>query len=75
MGLTKEETGKTYSLRITENALRNFDEITGYIAFVNHQSLNAIRLGEISEAKCRLAGRLFSIMVRTRQNDKMKLGQ
>jgi len=33
-------------LRISENALQNLDEITGYIAFVKHQPLNAIRVGE-----------------------------
>jgi len=43
---TKGETPKTYSLRITENAIRNIDEITGYIAYVNHQPLNAIRVGD-----------------------------
>lgn len=46
MGSTKKETGKTYSLRITENALQNIDDITGYIAFIRHEPLNAIRVGD-----------------------------
>jgi len=46
MGNAKGETPKTYSLRITEYALKNLDEITGYIAYVNHQPLNAIRVGD-----------------------------
>jgi plasmid stabilization system protein ParE len=46
MGCAKEETPKKYSLRITENALRNIDEITGYIAFLKHEPLNAIRVGD-----------------------------
>lgn len=46
MGDTKEKTPKTYSLRITEYALQNIDDITGYIAFIKHQPLNAIRIGD-----------------------------
>jgi len=46
MGSTKEKTPKTYSIRVTENALQNIDEITGYIAFIKHQPLNAIRVGD-----------------------------
>ncbi|MGF1584182.1 MAG: type II toxin-antitoxin system RelE/ParE family toxin [Bacteroidales bacterium] len=46
MGNTKEKTPKTYSLRVTENALQNIDEITGYIAYIKHQPLNAIRVGD-----------------------------
>lgn len=41
----KEQAPKTYSLRITENALKNIDDITDYIAFVRYQPLNAIRVG------------------------------
>jgi hypothetical protein len=41
MGNTKEKAAKTYSLRVTENALQNIDDITGYIAFIKHQPLNA----------------------------------
>lgn len=46
MGSTKEKTPKTYSLRITDNALQNIDDITGYIAYIKHQPLNAIRIGD-----------------------------
>ena len=46
MGYTKEKAPKTYSLRVTENALQNIDEITGYIAYIKHQPLNAIRVGD-----------------------------
>lgn len=45
MGRTEEKAQKTYSLRITEAALQNIDEITGYIAFIRHEPLNAIRVG------------------------------
>ncbi len=46
MGSTKEKTPKTYSLRVTENALQNIDDITGYIAYIKHQPLNTIRVGD-----------------------------
>ena len=36
---------KTYQIVLSENVLKNIDEITGYIAFVNHQPLNAITVG------------------------------
>ncbi len=43
MGYTKEKAPKAYSIKITENALQNIDNITGYI---NYQPLNAIRVGD-----------------------------
>ena len=46
MGNTKEKAPQTYSLRVTENALQNIDDITGYIAYIKHQPLNAIRVGD-----------------------------
>ena len=46
MGKTKEQTPITYSLRITENTIQNIDEITGYIAFIQHQPINAIHVGD-----------------------------
>ena len=46
MGGTKEKAPKAYSLRISENALQNIDEITGYIAYIRHQPQNAIRVGD-----------------------------
>ena len=46
MASPTEKTPTTYSVRITENAQQNIDQITGYIAFINHQPLNAIRVGD-----------------------------
>jgi len=46
MGSQKETTSKTYPLRLSNNSLHNIDEITGYIAFINHQPLNAIKAGD-----------------------------
>jgi len=46
MGNTKEKTPKAYSLRVTDNALQNINDITGYIAYIKHQPLNAIRVGD-----------------------------
>ena len=46
MGQSKEETPEIYPLRITESALRDLDNISGYIAFVKHQPLNAARVGD-----------------------------
>ncbi len=46
MGNTKEKAPETYSLRVTDNALQNINDITGYIAFIKHQPLNAISVGD-----------------------------
>jgi plasmid stabilization system protein ParE len=46
MASPKEKAPATYKVRITENALQDIDYITGYIAFINHQPLNAIRVGD-----------------------------
>jgi plasmid stabilization system protein ParE len=46
MGRTKEKTSKTFSLRVSNNALQNINDITGYIAYVKHQPLNAISVGD-----------------------------
>jgi plasmid stabilization system protein ParE len=43
---SKDETPKAYSLRVTEHALQDIDNITGYIAFIRHEPLNAIRVGD-----------------------------
>ena len=43
---SEEEDPKTYSLRVTEHALQNIDNITGYIAYIRHEPLNAIRVGD-----------------------------
>lgn len=46
MASPKEKAPATYKVRITENARQDIDYITGYIAFINHQPLNAIRVGD-----------------------------
>jgi plasmid stabilization system protein ParE len=46
MESSKEKAAKPYQVRITDNALQNIDDITGYIAYINHQPLNAIRVGD-----------------------------
>jgi len=46
MASPKEKTPSAYKVRITENARQDIDYITGYIAFINHQPLNAIRVGD-----------------------------
>jgi plasmid stabilization system protein ParE len=46
MGKQKETAAKTYQVRVSVNALQNIDEITGYIAFINQQPLNAIKVGD-----------------------------
>jgi plasmid stabilization system protein ParE len=46
MGRTKEEARETYTLRVTEHALQNLDNITGYIAYIMHEPLNAIHVGD-----------------------------
>lgn len=42
----KKAASKTFEVTISQNALQNIDEITGYIAFINHQPLNAIKVGD-----------------------------
>ncbi len=46
MGGQKKAIAKNYKVRVTLNALQNIDEITGYIAFINHQPLNAAKVGD-----------------------------
>ncbi|MEX0982235.1 MAG: type II toxin-antitoxin system RelE/ParE family toxin [Bacteroidales bacterium] len=46
MGHTKEKAPEAYSLRVSDNALRNIDDITGYITYINHQPLTAIKVGD-----------------------------
>jgi plasmid stabilization system protein ParE len=46
MGAKKKTTPQTYKVRLSLNATRNIDEITGYIAFINQQPLNAIKVGD-----------------------------
>ncbi|MEI7423743.1 MAG: type II toxin-antitoxin system RelE/ParE family toxin [Prolixibacteraceae bacterium] len=46
MGTTTKEASEKYSLRITEPALKNIDSIVGYIAYIKHEPLSAIRIGD-----------------------------
>ncbi len=46
MGNKEEKASGSYSVRVTNNALQNIDDITGYIAYIKHQPLNAIRVGD-----------------------------
>ena len=46
MGNKEEKTSGSYSVRVTNNALQNIDDITGYIAYIKHQPINAIRVGD-----------------------------
>lgn len=46
MGNPKEKATKPYQVRITDSALQNIDDITDYIAYINQQPLNAIRVGD-----------------------------
>jgi hypothetical protein len=43
MGEQKKATAKKYQVRVSLNALQNIDEITGYIAFIKQEPLNAIK--------------------------------
>ena len=46
MDKQKKTTPKTFPVRLSLNALQNIDEITGYIAFVKLQPINAIKVGD-----------------------------
>ncbi len=46
MGNKKKTIATAYKVIISNNAVLNIDEVTGYIAFVNHQPLNAIKVGD-----------------------------
>ena len=46
MDKQKKTAPNAYKISISANAVRNLDEITGYIAFVNHQPINAIKVGD-----------------------------
>jgi plasmid stabilization system protein ParE len=46
MGRQTKTAATAHELRISTNALQNIDEITGYIAFVNQQPLNAVKVGD-----------------------------
>lgn len=40
----KRKTKNSYTLRITENAYQNIDDIAEYLAYIQHQPLNAIKV-------------------------------
>ena len=46
MGQQKKATPNAYQIRLSTNATQNIDEITGYIAFINHEPVNAIKVGD-----------------------------
>ena len=46
MAEKKNPPHQTYKIRISQNALNNIDEITGYIAFIKQQPFNAIKVGD-----------------------------
>ncbi len=46
MGTKEETTQQNYQVKLSLNALKNIDEITGYISFIKHQPLNAIKVGD-----------------------------
>ena len=46
MDKQKNATSKAYKVSFSTNSIRNIDEITGYIAFINQQPLNAIHVGD-----------------------------
>lgn len=51
MGQTKKATpAPRYEVSVSVNALQNIREITGYIAFVQQQPMNAIRVGDAIDA-------------------------
>ena len=61
MGRQKKTAPKSYQIRVSVNALQNIDEITGYIAFINQQPLNAIKVGDaIFEVIDRIAANPFA---------------
>jgi plasmid stabilization system protein ParE len=46
MGQQKKAIAEAYEVRISDNALKNIDEITGYITFINKEPLNAVKVGD-----------------------------
>jgi plasmid stabilization system protein ParE len=58
MAKTKRKASKTYTLKLTEEALNNIDEITGYIAFIEHRPLTATKVGN----------KIFSTLSRIEKN-------
>ncbi|MCD6013477.1 MAG: hypothetical protein K0Q79_3339 [Flavipsychrobacter sp.] len=57
MGKQEKANTGTYQIVLTDNALGNIDEITGYIAFINHEPMNAIKVGDAIMAAIEKIGR------------------
>ena len=47
MGKSEKEVAKDYSVRVSKNAIQNINDITGFIAYIQHQPLNAIKVGDM----------------------------
>jgi len=47
MAKQKKAASEAYRIRVSANALQNIDEITGFIAFINHQPANATKAGNV----------------------------
>jgi hypothetical protein len=61
-----------YQIRLSENAIQNIDEITGYIAFIKHQPMNAIKVGD---AFLTLLGKFKKIHMGIKNADLFQLNQ
>ena len=46
MGKQTKQASATRQVRVSTNAFKNINEITGYIAIVNKQPLNAVKVGD-----------------------------
>lgn len=46
MGKQKKNTTEARQVRISNTAINHIDEITGYIAFIKSEPLNAIKIGD-----------------------------
>ena len=46
MGNAKKENPDVYSLTISKQAIQNIDQITDYIAYIKHEPINAIHVGQ-----------------------------
>lgn len=57
MAEKKKTTQQTYLIKISQNALLNIDEITGFIAFIKQQPHNAIKVGDALFEMIEIIGR------------------
>ncbi len=42
----KTQATTAYKVKLSQNAIQNIDEIVGYIAFIQQQPINAIKVGD-----------------------------